>query len=171
MASLGEIALRTALVYGFLLLGIRLSGKRQIGQLTPFDLVLLLLVSNSVQNAMTGPDVSVTGGLVAAAMLLLMNSGVAWVRNRNLTFARFVEGVPVVLVDHGEIQHRNLVREKMTEDDLSQVLREHEVTSCDQVELAMLEIDGSVSVIRRVPDKGFVRTRRKFSRHHRTLNN
>lgn len=165
--SLLEIALRSAIVYVLLLVGIRLAGKRQIGQLTPFDLVVLLLVSNAVQNAMTGPDTSVSGGIVSAGVLLLMNAAVAQVRNKNRGFGRFVEGVPVVLVDHGDIQFRNLEREHMTSEDLSQVLREHEVSDCKQVELAMLEIDGTVSVIRKsTEDHRFVKSRRKMTRHH-----
>ncbi len=124
---LGAIALRTVIVYGVLLLGIRLAGKREIGQLTPFDLVVLLLVSNAVQNAMTGPDTSVTGGVVAASTLLLVNAGVAQLRIRSPRVRRFVVGIPVVLVAHGEVQYRNLQRERMTEDDLHQALRAHEV--------------------------------------------
>ena len=81
-SALLGIALRAAIVYVLLLVGIRLAGKREIGQLTPFDLVVLLLISNAVQNAMTGPDTSVTGGAAAAATLLLLNAGVAILRQR-----------------------------------------------------------------------------------------
>ncbi|MCE9560217.1 MAG: DUF421 domain-containing protein [Armatimonadetes bacterium] len=168
-AILIQIALRTAIVYALLLIGVRLAGKRQIGQLTPFDLVVLLLLSNAVQNAMTGPDTSVTGGIVAAATLLVCNAAVAFARTKSTAFRRCVEGVPVVLISHGEIQHRNLQHEEITEGELRANLREHEVEKIEDVELAMLEIDGTVSVIRRdgAASQGFVHTRKKYRRHHR----
>lgn len=167
-SALFVIAARTVIVYAVLLAGIRLAGKREIGQLTPFDLVVLLLLSNAVQNAMTGPDTSVSGGIVAAASLLLTNALVAQLRMRSPRLRRFVAGIPIVLVAHGEVQYRNLMREHMTMDDLLAALREHEVGHVTQVELAMLEVDGSLSVLRRDekdPDH-VVRTRRRL-RHHR----
>ena len=164
-----EIAARTAIVYIVLLAGVRLAGKREIGQLTPFDLVVLLLISNAVQNAMTGPDTSVTGGVTAAASLLVINAAVAQVRMRSMRIRRWVEGVPIVLVAHGEIQFRNLLRERMTEDELMAALRQHEVSDVSCVELAMLEVDGTVTVIRRVPDDPprLVHSRRRLVHHHR----
>ena len=77
-STLLEIVLRTALIYLVVLVGIRLAGKREVGQMTPFELVLLLLIANAVQNAMTGPDTSLTGGIVAAATLLIMNALITW---------------------------------------------------------------------------------------------
>lgn len=162
--SLGAIVLRTTIVYIVLLAGIRLAGKREVGQLTPFDLVVLLLISNAVQNAMTGPDTSVTGGVVAAVCLLLVNAGVAQLRMRSPRFRRLVVGIPVVLVAHGEAQYRNLMRERMTIEDLLTALREHEVKRIEQVELAMLEVDGQLSVIRRDEHQAdrYVRTRKRL---------
>jgi uncharacterized membrane protein YcaP (DUF421 family) len=168
--TLAEIALRTFIIYVAVLAGIRLSGKREIGELTPFDLVILLLLSNAVQNAMTGPDDSVSGGLVAAATLLLANAAVARLRLRSPRFRRFVEGVPVVLVAHGGIQFRNLERERITVEELKAAIREHEAEHVADVELAMLETDGSISVIRRAGDKGsdggerFVRSQTRLVR-------
>jgi uncharacterized membrane protein YcaP (DUF421 family) len=168
-STLLEIALRTLIVYGVLLAGMRLTGKRQIGQLTPFDLVVLLLISNAVQNAMTGPDTSVTGGVVAAVTLLAINVVVALVRMRSVPFRRFVEGVPVALVVHGQVQYGNLRHERMTIDELMATLREHEVSDVQQVELAMLEIDGTVSVIRRDPGdpSRLTHSRRRLTHDHR----
>ncbi len=167
-----EVVVRTALVYFALLLGIRLSGKREIGQLTPFDLVVLLLVSNALQNAMTGGDNTVTAGLVSAGVLLALNVGVAAFRMRSPRFRRFVEGVPVVLVTHGQVQFRNLAREQLTYDELLTALRQHEVAEAKYVELAMLEVDGSISVIRRDPDDEttFHHTRKRLVRHHKRSN-
>ncbi len=96
-----EIVIRTSAVYLCLLLGLRLSGKREIGQITPFDLAVLLLISNAVQNAMTGGDNSLTGGLVSAGALLALNALVARIRMRSPRLQRFVEGVPTVLVSRG----------------------------------------------------------------------
>src|SRR5512137_2633115 len=93
-----EIILRTAVVYFVILLGIRLTGKREIGQMTPFDLALLLLISNAVQNAMTGPDTSVTGGIVAAGTLLFLNAAVTRIVWRNRKVRRIVEGTPRLLI-------------------------------------------------------------------------
>ena len=96
-----EILLRTVIVYGVVLLGVRVSGKREVGQMTPFDLVLLLLISNSVQNAMTGPDTSVLGGVVAAATLLLLNYAVAEFSGGNRRFRKLIQGQPTLLVHDG----------------------------------------------------------------------
>ena len=165
-SALLGIAVRAAIVYALLLVGIRLAGKREIGQLTPFDLVVLLLISNAVQNAMTGPDTSVTGGAVAAATLLLLNAGVAILRQRSWRVQRFVEGIPLPLISHGEILVANLAREHLTRDELLAALREHEVADPQQVALAMLEVDGSISVIRVDPDdpRHYRKTRRRLAR-------
>src|SRR5258708_31697844 len=90
--TLLEIALRTIVIYLVVLIGVRLSGKREVGQMTPFDLVLLLLISNSVQNAMTGPDTSVLGGIAAATTLLLVNRLVAAISGRNRRLRKVIEG-------------------------------------------------------------------------------
>jgi len=158
LESLGQIAIRTCVVYVLLLVGIRLTGKRQIGQVTPFDLVVLLLVSNAVQNAMTGPDTTIVGGFTAAVVLLAINKVVAIIRLRSSKFQRFVEGVPIVLIQNGVVQHANLNHEQITLDELNATLREHDVDSVERVELAMLEIDGTISVISRLDDGRLVKT-------------
>src|SRR5579871_6156392 len=98
-----EIALRTTVVYILVLVGIRLTGKREVGQMTPFDLTLLLLLSNAVQNAMTGPDNSLAGGVIAAGTLLVMNYGVAEASGMNRRFRKLVQGQPTLLVHNGSI--------------------------------------------------------------------
>lgn len=146
--SLLEIALRTAIVYLLVLAGIRLAGKREVGELTPLDLVLLLLIANAVQNAMTGPDTSVTGGLVAAATLLVVNATITRVVWRHKNIRSWVEGTPVLLIHKGKIVNENLRKEKLTREELNQALRQHGIASVAEVGLAMLEIDGSVSVLK-----------------------
>lgn len=142
-----EIALRTALVYLAVLAGLRLAGKREIGQMTAFDLVVLLLIANAVQNAMVGADTSLTGGILAAGVLLVMNTIVARLRLRSRRLRGLVEGTPTVLVLRGQVIHEHLQREGVDEQTLQAALREHGLANVDGVELAVLEVDGSISVV------------------------
>lgn len=146
--TLLEIALRTGVIYFLVLIGIRLSGKREVGQMTPFDLTLLLLLSNSVQNAMTGPDTSLAGGAVAAATLLVLNYLVAEVAGVNRRFRKFIQGQPSLLVHDGQIIASHLAREHITMDALQSALREHGVATYKDAALAVLEVDGSISVLK-----------------------
>jgi uncharacterized membrane protein YcaP (DUF421 family) len=143
-----EITLRTAVVYLFILIGLRLTGKREVGQMMPLDLALLILLANAVQNAMTGADTSLLGGLIAAATLLVMNAVLTGVAGRHRKIRHLVEGTPTLLIRHGKILQRNLAKEKLTSDDLHQVLREHGIATVDEVALAVLEIDGVISVLK-----------------------
>jgi len=143
-----EIVLRTAVVYVVVLLGVRLSGKREVGQMTPFDLTLLLLISNSVQNAMTGPDNSLVGGIAAAATLLLMNYVVADVSGTNRRFRKLIQGQPTLLIHNGEIVIAHMAKEHISMDELERALREHSINSYHDVALAVLEVDGSISCLK-----------------------
>src|SRR3989442_14352101 len=104
-----EIVARTAIVYIALLAGLRLAGKRELGQMTPFDLVVILLIANAVQNAMVGPDTSVTGGLIAAAVLIVGNYGLAPPRERLPFLPRAIAGPPSLLLNNSEFVHDNPV--------------------------------------------------------------
>ncbi len=161
------IILRTSLVYVGLLTGVRMSGKREIGQMTPFDLVVLLLISNSVQTAMVGADITLTGGLLSALTLLCINWTVSRISMRSDRFRHWVEGVPVVLVSHGVPIHRNLMHEQISLDELSAALRQHEALDISDVELAMLEVDGTISVIRQDPDRPDAVIHKRFKRDRR----
>ena len=145
--TLAEIALRAAIIYLVVLVGIRLFGKREVGQMTPFDLVLLLLIANAVQNAMTGPDTSVTGGLVAAGTLLTLNLLITNIVYRYKKARHLLEGIPTLLIHSGKIIKKNLAKEKITPEALHQALREHGIEKIEDVKLAVLEIDGSISVL------------------------
>jgi len=147
-AVLLQIAARTAVIYGVVLLGVRLSGKREVGQMTPFDLTLLLLLSNGVQNAMTGQDTSLIGGIVAACTLLLMNYFVAELSGGNRRFRRFIEGQPTLLIHDGAIISAHMAREHVSADELHRALREHGIADYKEVALAVLEIDGSISCLK-----------------------
>src|SRR5919198_5735992 len=105
------VVARTLAVYGTVLLGLRLMGKREIGQMTVFDLVVILLIANAVQNAMVGSDVSLQGGILAAAVLLAANRVVALVRLRGGRFGRFIEGTPTVLAEDGKFIEPHLRKE------------------------------------------------------------
>jgi len=146
--ALIEIALRTAVIYAVVLLGVRLSGKREVGQMTPFDLTLLLLISNAVQNAMTGPDTSLLGGVIAASTLLLLNYLIAEVSGGNRRFRKFVQGQPSLLVHDGEIITSHMAKEHVSMDELQRALREHGIASYHDVALAVLEVDGSISCLK-----------------------
>jgi uncharacterized membrane protein YcaP (DUF421 family) len=142
------IALRTTVIYAVVLLGMRLSGKREVGQMTPFDLTLLLLLSNAVQNAMTGPDTSVLGGIVAASTLLLLNYVIAELSGGNRRFRKMVQGQPSLLVHDGKIIAAHMAREHVSLDELHQALREHGISGLPEVALAVLEVDGSISCMK-----------------------
>ncbi|HWC65598.1 MAG TPA: YetF domain-containing protein [Thermoanaerobaculia bacterium] len=143
-----EIVARCAIVYAAVLVGLRLSGKREIGQMTPFDLVLILLIANAVQNAMIGNDNSLAGGLVAAAALIVLNFSVGRAARRWMPLGRLVKGHASVLVDRGIVVEDHLRREGIARDELMAALREHGVGSLDDVRLAVLEVDGSISVLK-----------------------
>jgi uncharacterized membrane protein YcaP (DUF421 family) len=147
IASALGIVIRTLAVYICILVGLRLSGKREIGQMTVFDLVVLLLIANAVQNAMVGPDTSLIGGILAAVVLLVANSLIARSRLRWPRLRRWVEGTPTLLVLHGEVIPEQMRREGIDEESLLAALREHGVAEISGVEMVVLEIDGSISVV------------------------
>ena len=143
-----EVVLRTAVVYFVVLLGVRLSGKREVGQMTPFDLTLLLLISNSVQNAMTGPDNSLMGGVAAALTLLLLNYVVADLSGTNRRFRKLIQGQPTLLIHDGQIIVAHMSKEHVSMDELERALREHGISSYKDVALGVLEVDGSISCLK-----------------------
>ena len=143
-----EIVARTAVIYMIVLIGVRLSGKREVGQMTPFDLTALLLLSNSVQNAMTGPDTSLVGGIVAAATLLLMNLGVAEYAGLNRRFRKLVQGSPSLLIHNGDILMDHMAKEHVSIDELQRAMREHGIASAKDVSIGVLEVDGSMSFLK-----------------------
>ena len=166
--SLLMIAVRTAVVYLLILMGVRLSGKREVGQMTPFDLTLLLLLSNSVQNAMTGPDTSLAGGAVAATTLLLLNFVVAEYSGINRRFRKLIQGSPTLLVHNGEVVMTHMAREHVTMDELDRALREHGIACVEDVALGVLEVDGSISILKfdDVPHGPQSHRRLKFLQRH-----
>jgi uncharacterized membrane protein YcaP (DUF421 family) len=164
-----QIAVRTAVIYAVVLIGVRLSGKREVGQMTPFDLTLLLLISNAVQNAMTGPDTSLLGGVVAASTLLVLNYTIAELSGGNRRFRKFVQGQPSLLIHDGQIIAAHMAKEHVSMDELQRALREHGIASYHDVALAVLEVDGSISCLKYdeiTPTAGSHLARRKFLQKH-----
>jgi uncharacterized membrane protein YcaP (DUF421 family) len=154
-----ELAFRSALIYLALVVVLRLFGKREVGQFTLFDLVLILLVANAVQPAMTGPDTSLVGGLVIILTLVFVNRGVALARARIPIVDRLLEAQPTVLARDGAWLPDALEREDLDLQDCEMALREHGIADVTEVELAMLESDGTISVVPR--DRSRVGRRRR----------
>lgn len=142
-----EKVIRSAVVYLFLLAAFRLAGKRQLGTMTAFDLVVLLVISNVVQNALIGNDNSLGGGLLGATVILVLNAIVAWVTSRYKRVERVVEHTPTVLVKHGRILRENLRRERLSLPELRAALRRDGFASLRDVHYVLLEEDGHLSVI------------------------
>lgn len=142
-----DIVVRTAIIYVAVVFGLRLGGKREVGQLSIIDLVALLLLSNAVQNAMVGDDTSILGGLIAAGVILLLARGLDMGIRRYRVVRKLVIGEPRILVSHGAIIARALREEDVSMDELTEALHEHGLEDMKDVKLAYLEVDGSVSVI------------------------
>lgn len=163
-----QIALRTLTVYTVVLVGVRVSGKREVGQMSPFDLTLLLLLSNAVQNAMTGPDTSIIGGATAAITLLLINYAVAEIASHNRKIRKILRGEPAVLIHNGEVLKATMAREHVGMDDLREGMREHSIASINDIALAVLEVDGNISFLKHedCPSHKELHRRVKFLQKH-----
>lgn len=144
-----ELVLRSAVVYLFLLILLRITGKRQVGQLAPFDLVLLLVLSNAVQNSMNAGDNSLIGGLIAATTLVVLNYGVGFATFRSKRLEAIVEGRPQILIHNGKIYDDVMSKAQLTRHEMDGALRQAGCATVGEVQLAMLENNGSISVIKR----------------------
>lgn len=142
-----EFVLRGLLVYGFLLITLRLTGKRQVGQLAPFDLVLLLVLSNAVQNSMNAGDNTVGGGFILVLTLLITNAVIGWITFRSKTVELLVEGKPLILVHDGQIDEKALCKERITRHELLAAIRQAGATEVESVRYAILETNGRINVI------------------------
>ena len=155
-----HLVLRAVIIYIVFFIGLRLFGKRELGQFTTFDLVLVLLVANALQPAITGPDNSVTGGVIIIAILLVFNRGVALVRNRWPWFDALIDPPPTVVVQDGQISKLALEKEGLSETDVEMAIREHGVERVSDVKQAVLENDGSISVVTKGGGDRYRRRRR-----------
>ena len=142
-----EIAGRSVAVYLFMILAIKFFGKKELSQLSVIDLVFILLISNSVQNAMVGPSTTLAGGITAAASLFIINSILKQFLFRDKKVNEWIQGSPVILVHDGKILDEHLKNEKITHEELDAAIREHGVNSVSEVNLAILEVDGNISIL------------------------
>jgi uncharacterized membrane protein YcaP (DUF421 family) len=164
MTEYWDLMLRASAVYVFIIVAIKLFGKKELSQLSVVDLVFILLISNAVQNAMVGPDTSLIGGLVAATTLFVINFVLKRLIYRFKPVEKFIEGEPIVLIYEGKLQKKNVERAGFTLQELEAAVREHGVDKLEKVDLAMLEVDGNISVL----SAGFTSKTRK-KRIHRLL--
>ncbi|HEX8940054.1 MAG TPA: YetF domain-containing protein [Candidatus Limnocylindrales bacterium] len=155
-----ELIARTIIVYAVFLVGLRLFGKREVGQFTLFDLALILLAANALQPAMTGPDNSVTGGLVILVTIFVLNRAMALLRSRSAVARRLLEPQPTIVGRDGAWLPEMVEREGLDETDLSAALREHGLERVEDMKLAALEEDGSISIVP-VDGSGDGRARRR----------
>lgn len=166
MPHILDIIFRSVIVYFFIIFALRLFGKKELTQLSIIDLVFILLISNSVQNAMVGDNTTLFGGLTAAASLFVIN----WVlknlifRSKNLS--ELVQGNPLMLIYHGKIIQKHLDQAKLSTEELNAAIREHGVRDIKDVDIVILEVDGNISVL----SNNFTRKTVKKRRIHKSLN-
>ena len=149
-----ELVIRAGVVYVFLLVLLRLTGKRQVGQLAPFDLVLLLVLSNAVQNSMNAGDNSLVGGLVSAATLVGLNYGVGYLTFTNKRLETLIEGRPQIIIHNGKVFEDVMKSAKLTHHELSAALRRAGCGCAEDAQVAVLENNGAISVIPRKNNAG-----------------
>ena len=142
-----QIVLRCLAVYFFVVIAIRVFGKKELAQLSVIDLVFILLISNSVQNAMVGPDTTLAGGVVAALSLFVINFLLKHLLYSNRKANELFQGTAMTLIYKGVLNEDNLKRSEITHEELSAAVREHGVEEMRHVDLAVLEVDGNISVI------------------------
>ena len=151
--SILEKVLRPILVYLFLVVSLRLAGKRELAQLNPFDLVVLMTLSNAVQNAIIGNDNSVLGGLIGAATLLIMNYVVVRFLYSHETLDRLVEGAADLLMENGELKHDRLKKELITLAELEEAAHKQGFASLEEIDRACLEAGGTLTFVGKKPAK------------------
>lgn len=147
MTPIYEIVIRSVIIYLCLIIGIRIFGKKELSQLSVVDLVFILLISNSVQNAMVGQDVTLWGGLSAALALFVVNYALKLLFFKSKKISEFFQGDPLMLVYQGKPISAHLAQAKISMDELDAAIREHGVSSIKNVDLAIQEIDGSISIL------------------------
>ncbi len=149
-----ELILRAVVVYSALVVILRVTGKRQVGQLAPFDLVLLLVLSNAVQNSMNGGDNSLAGGLISAVTLVTLNYLVGYATFKSKRIEAIVEGRPLLLIHNGRVLEDVLAHAKVTHHELEAALRQNGHVCIDEVQRAVLENNGAITVISRTQANG-----------------
>ena len=165
ISSILFISLKSIIIYVFIVFAIRLFGKKELAQLSVVDLVFILLISNSVQNAMVGPDTSLWGGIAAATGLFAINYIFKYLLKKFPTFSKAVQGEELLLIYHGKVNQKNLESSMFSMEELEAAVREHGVETIAEVDLAVLEVDGNISVLSKNYQQKTVRKRKT----HRAL--
>lgn len=155
--SIAEKVVRAAMIYVFLIAALRVGGKRELGQLNTLDFIVLLTVANAVQNGIIGNDNSVTGAVIGATTLFVINGIAAIATFRSPTIHRLLIGTPAVLIEDGEINHRNVRRERISDADLSQAITDAGGSDTHDVERCVLETNGHIAVTLRSVDPNATR--------------
>jgi uncharacterized membrane protein YcaP (DUF421 family) len=144
-----DIVLRAFVLYVFIVFVMRVIGRRELSSMTPFDLVLLIILGDAIQQGLTQDDYSVTGAILAVATIATLQVLTSYLSFRSKRARTVLEGDPIVLVDHGQIVQGNLKRERMTEDEVAEEMRQQQIASLDEVDWAIIEANGSISFIKK----------------------
>jgi len=168
MNSILDIIVRSAAVYFFMMIALRITGKKQLSQLNTTDVILILLISNAVQNAMVGNNTSLEGGIIAACVLFVINFILRKLMYRYKKLSDFLQEKPEILIHNGNLDFKILSKLNITSDELREAMREHGVAYFKDVKLAMLEIDGNISII--TGETNLLQTHHK-RKLHKTLGN
>jgi uncharacterized membrane protein YcaP (DUF421 family) len=144
-----DIVLRAAVLYFFVVFVMRVIGRRELSSMTPFDLVLLIVLGDAIQQGLTQDDYSITGAVLAVATIATLQVLTSYVSYRSTAARKVFEGQPLVIVDHGEIVQHNLKRERMTKDEIAEEARQQQISSLDEVEWAIIEASGTISFIKK----------------------
>jgi uncharacterized membrane protein YcaP (DUF421 family) len=144
-----DIVLRAIVLYFFIVLVMRVLGRRELSSMTPFDLVLLIVLGDAIQQGLTQDDYSVTGAFLAVATIATLQVFTSWLSFRSKRARKMLEGDPLVVVEKGKVVDHNLKRERMTEDEIAEEMRQQQISSLDDVEWAILESNGSISFIKK----------------------
>ena len=142
-----DIALRAAFLYAFVVILMRVMGRRELSSLSPLDLVLLIVLGDAIQQGMTQDDYSVTGAVIAVSTIAVVQVGISYLSFRSRRARRVLEGEPVVIIEDGKLIERNLRRERLTEDEIAEKMRTQQIASVEDVEWGILESSGSMSFI------------------------
>lgn len=162
-----DIAIRSTAVYLFMIIALRIFGKKELSQLNTADVILILLISNSVQNAMVGNNTSLWGGLVAAIILFAINFVIKKLLFKYKNFSNFMLEKPEILIHDGTLDFKTLGKLNITSDELKEAMREHGVEYFKDVKMAMLEVDGNISII--TGEHMLKQTHYKRKKNHKNL--
>jgi uncharacterized membrane protein YcaP (DUF421 family) len=144
-----DIALRAIALYVFVVFVMRMIGRRELSTLTPFDLVLLIVLGDAIQQGLTEDDYSITGALIAVSTLAIMQVTASYISYRIKPFRKILKGEPIILIEDGKLLNQNLRRERITADDVAEEMRTQQITTFDQVQWAILESNGTISFIQK----------------------